>query len=926
MNRSLKTLTLAAVLVLCAVLLPLHRAEAARSGTCGTNLTWELDDEGNLTIRGTGAMGAYNYSSTLPWGTSIRTVTIEEGVTYIGEWNFNGCSGLKQIIIPDSVRYIGGSAFYGCSSLTEVIIPDSVRYIGGSAFYGCSSLTEVTIPDSVTSIGSGAFYRCSSLTEVTIPDSVTSIGDSAFDGCSSLRSIHVAENNSNYCSLNGVLFSRDMSELLQYPDGRQDLEYVIPENITSIGDYAFTGCSGLKQITMPDSVVYIGYRAFYYCSGLTEVTIGSSVSSIGSYAFSGCSGLTEITIPDSVSSIGDWTFSGCSGLTQINIPDGVTSIGSYAFYLCSGITTITIPDSVTSIGDYAFDGCSGLIWVHYLGEEERWNGVAGYGKNSLPSGKLFFGDVSSGACGENLSYSFDPETGALTVTGSGAMTDYPSAAPWATFGEALHRVSVPEGLTSVGKNAFHGCSGLESISLGDNVEAMGENAFLDCPLLKTAGPTGGGYDIEFAWRRTVPDNAFNGANCLESVTLPGSLLKLGDRAFYGCSRLEDLKIPDGLEIIGSNVITGCAALDSLGGPGSGCRLEIPWTDSFLRAFLRNNRNLKNVVLPESLTEIGNSLFYGCSGLSSYTIPRQITKICDYAFYGCSGLTQLTIPDSVTSIGSYAFQGCSGLTQVTIGSGVSSIGSSAFQGCSNLTSVVFPTGLRGIGNYAFSGCSALRRITLPSGLTGLGSYAFQGCSALESVTLLGYTGIVDGVFQNCTGLREVRFSNGVSSIGSSAFSGCRNLRKVWLPRSVKAIAERAFYDCEKLDDVYYSGSEENWTAMDIGAYNSFLTTAEIHYDEDPVWEANTGFLEVSRKTQEGQQVYEVSVWCDPWTAATAYGARYSADGQFLGVTMLSLAPGEDNLLTVPCEDGTLVRIFALDSGTCAPLTASLNLAS
>ncbi len=203
--------------------------------------------------------------------------------------------------------------------------------------------------------------------------------------------------------------------------------------------------------------------------------------------------------------------------------------------------------------------------------------------------------------------------------------------------------------------------------------------------------------------------------------------------------------------------------------------------------------------------------------------------------------------------------------------------------------------------------------------------FSGCSALESVTLPGYAGIVDGLFQNCTALREVRFSNGVTSIGSFAFDRCTNLRKVWLPRSVKTIAEKAFNDCEKLDDVYYSGSPEDWAAMDIGSYNSFLTTAEIHFDENPVWEANTGFLEVSRKTQEGQQVYEVTVWCDPWTVATAFGARYSAEGQCLGLTMVPLAPGEDNLLTIPCGDGTLLRIFALDSGSCAPLTASLNLA-
>ncbi len=621
-----------------------------------------------------------------------------------------------------------------------------------------------------------------------------------------------------------------------------------------------------------------------------------------------------------------WTLDDAGNLT-------IRGTGAMSDYLYSGnsapwgleIKTVTLESGVTSIGNYAFFGCSGLLWVHYLGDEERWNGITGGGKNSLPSDRLFFGDVSSGSCGESLSYSFDVETGTLTLSGSGAMTDYPSAAPWACFADALRRVELPEGLTSIGKNAFRGCGALEAVKLGAEVDAMGENAFLDCPLLKTAGPAGGGYDIEFAWRRTVPDNAFNGANYLERVTLPGNLLKLGDRAFYGCSRLEDLKIPDGLEIIGSDVITGCTALDSLGETGSGCKLEIPWTDSYLRAFLRGNRNLRDVVLPESLTEIGSSLFSGCSGLTSYSIPRQITIIGDYAFSGCYGLTEISIPDSVTSIGEYAFRGCSGLTQVSIPEGVSSIGYRAFSGCSGLTSVVFPAGLRSIGSYAFSVCSSLRRITLPSGLTRLGSGVFSGCSALESVTLPGYAGIVDGLFQNCTALREVRFSNGVTSIGSFAFSGCTNLRKVWLPRSVRTIVERAFYDCEKLDDVYYSGSPENWAAMAIGEYNGFLTTAEIHYGENPAGEVKADIVGSRSRTEGGQTTFDVTVYCEPETAATALGVRYSAEGQCLGMTMVPLAPGEETRMAIPCEDGTLLRIFALDSSTCAPLTATLNLA-
>ncbi|MCR5522298.1 MAG: leucine-rich repeat protein [Clostridia bacterium] len=326
-------------------------ASAASSGKCGENVTFSLNDEGTLTVSGTGEMMNYLSSSRVPWNwehKSIKAVIIEQGITSIGDCAFSSCNGL-----------------------TEVTIPDSVTSIGDNAFYYCDGLTEVTIPDSVTSIGEYAFYGCTGLTEVTIGNGVTSIEEYAFAGCVGLTSIEVDEGNTVYHSSGNCLIETESKTLIL---GCKNS--VIPDDssVTSIGYRAFYGCNGLTSITVPSSVTSIGDWAFSHCIGLSSVTIGNGVTSIGDDAFYWCQGLTEVTIPDSVTSIGNSAFNSCTKLANVIIGNSVSVIGSNSFRDCA-LRKITIPRSVKEINIGAFQNCTSLKEVNYTGTKSEWDAV-----------------------------------------------------------------------------------------------------------------------------------------------------------------------------------------------------------------------------------------------------------------------------------------------------------------------------------------------------------------------------------------------------------------------------------------------------------------------------------------------------------------------------------------------------------------------
>lgn len=600
-----------------------NAVEIIDSGTCGTNLSWDLDSNGNLTIFGTGAMDDFSSVELVPWNiyrSSIKNITIGNLVATIGKNAFCECVDLTSIIIPESVTNIGSRAFADCISLSSIDIPNSVTSIGIYAFDGCTSLESMTLPfvggsatentyldyifgatgasdidcevpeslktvilsDTCTSIDSFAFRRCTGLTSVIIGESVTSIGYEAFCGCSGLTTITIPDSVTRIGS--HAFTGCDSLEIMTLPfvgssnsiAETSHLSYLFGDGSYSTGPERVP--TSLKTIVLSDACTHICQTAFYGCTGLTSIIISNSVTTIEPQAFYGCTGLTSITIPDSVTNIKAEAFIGCTGLTSITVPDSVTSIGSNAFSNCTGLTSITIPNSINRILPSTFQGCTNLTSITIP------NSVTNIGKNA-------FSKCTS-----------------------------------------LTSITVPDSVTYIEIGAFSGCSALESMTLPFVGDSAADPAHLGWIFGTTNYTDHGSY---------VPKS-------LKTIILSDACTSIDGYAFYNCSSLTSVIVGNSVTRIGSFAFYGCTSLESMTLPFiGGTATSNTFLGYVFGGVSASNDNgshvptsLKTIILSDACTSISGSAFSNCIGLTSITIPNTVTSIGISAFEGCTSLTSV----------------------------------------------------------------------------------------------------------------------------------------------------------------------------------------------------------------------------------------------------------------------------------------------
>lgn len=748
----------------------------------------------------------------------LTEITFPERTTYLGAYAFGGAAGgydssgyyesgyatsLVTVKFPSTLKSIGKGAFSYATNLTTVefaagtILEDSgsTAAIGESAFEGCNALEHITLPSArpegdtthTYSIGKNAFYN-SALTEIYIPAVIGNIGEAAFKG--------------NY-STHGQLKSLTFEEGTKVTFGKYAFQYsaletvTLPEGITTISQYMFSGCNNLTTITIPKSVTTIDIEAFSSCKALSSIHFAtdengySSITKLGNKAFSSTA-LTSFTFP---------TRTGNAALT----------LGTNIFGSCKELKTVTLSPSVKAV-EGLFAGCASITTINTEGTDFAVD----------PTGQIL--------CNKNLTsylYAFRPITGEFTIG---------------------------DKITLIGAGAFQGQNGITKLIIPYSVTSIGNQAFNKCKSLKEVVFTNGADGKTTSQLTTLGTEIFASCSVLSSVTLPQGLSIIPEKMFNYCSRLPAITIPASVTSIGKSAFASNSALTSITFSADSElekideaafqydvkleSIEIPCTVRSIgkSAFMDSTRGglktlifrtdekgntaletigedafkhqmLETVKIPKSVTSIGKNAFNDCPQLTSFELDAdtKITTLAIGLLSNCTSLTTITIPANVTTINS-AFSGCTALatviftsdsllttlngsfkgtaiTSIEIPKLVNKLDASTFENCTALTQVTFASNspLTTIGNYCFRG-SGLTSIEIPANVTSLGSSVFENCTALTSVKLADKTALTT-IGSSCfkaSGITSFEIPAAVSTLNANTFENCAALTSVRIP--------------------------------------------------------------------------------------------------------------------------------------------------
>ena len=822
-----------------------NKTTVIANGECGENARWTLDSNGVLTISGTGDMN--NSSEYRQYRSDIKSVIMEDGITSMPMYAFYECINLTSVKLSKNLTEISYGAFKSCKNLSgEFVIPDNVEKITRFSFSDCSKVESLILGKKVNYIDINTFDGMTGVRNVTfrgndVPSDLAS--GKIFEPMNQLETIYVpTEAYAAYAKryiqkLHGSKLLVDSEDDMVIYDNilvlynGSDADVKIPDSVKSIGSFAFYNkrkeiesvelgkntkviqpnsfleCSTLKSILFNDALEEIGDAAFKNCDAITQITL-SNVTTVGENVFYDCDKLETVSLGKltrintgmffdcdmlsqvdigKVTFIGESAFEGCQNLPGMFPLNNVTKIGYKAFKDCHGMTgTLIIPDSVTEIEEYAFENCYNIDSIT-IGSGLK--DIGGY-SHSIPfigmSGVKTITFKGDAVPPFHVFYIFDTMTELQTIyVPANGVKDYVSklnyhigAAQIRTWDsdEALfiqdgilclyqgdeEELILPPEIKKILPGAFRNNHSLKKVVLNDNVTEIGTKSFFQCDTLEEV--------ILNEKLKTIKYSAFEKCTALNKVTFGDALTQIGDSAFSGCINLGGtLVIPDTVTEIGESAFKDCTSLEG-------------------------------VILNNKLTQIARYTFSGCTNLKGILqIPEKVTDIEEYAFENCSSLEGLSLGTNVYSVQDAAFRNCTGITELKLNTKLKEIGRSAFYNCSNIPgSLILPDNVTKIGSYAFNNCDSLTEIIVEGSTRGtsIDYQAFSECDLLANVTLKNnITNIEKAAFKDCVSLESAELGD-ISQIPEKLFSGCKNLSHVGMDK-VTTIEKEAFKGCTSL---------------------------------------------------------------------------------------------------------------------------------
>jgi len=742
--------------------------------------------------------------------TTYETEKFEYIITN-GEITITSCLDYESEII-EVPKEINGKPVVAVGGFTgnlrkvkEVILPEGVIEISDMGFYYCDSLETITLPSSLEKIGRSAFYNCEKLTNIHIPENVSIIGDEgSFRNCFSLNTLTVADGNTNFSSLDNVLYNYDKTSLILYPAGKEDIKFTIPSSVKEIKNYAFYNCDNLTKILLPENLEIIGDSAIFYCDGLETIHITKNVSYIGETPFGSCNNLKEITIdesntyfsiengmlmsynkeellfyipnrggtlviPNSIESISKSAFK-YSSLEEVIIPSNTLFIGEEAFYN-SALKKIYIHKNTKEIGKDVFGACYDLSNIYFSGTSEEWE-------------SLIINNISD-ECINQATIEFEYD---CKIIAGGSDINNSS---WILYSD--------------GKVVISGNGKFGKIDFGENINKI-------TSIEIKSGIT------------SIPERAFEGNHYVSEIILPDTITEIGYRAFAAC-----LNVNKYIVNTNNNYYTS----DELG-------VLYDKRNCTLIQFPVGNKNIGNYSIKEGVMTIGDSSFAG-GQIGHLQIPDTVKTIEKSAFQYFS-TDELVIPSNVNTISEYGFYGC-GIKKITFNEGLQVIGSRAFDYSDNLTEINIPNSVISIGSQAFDGCSNLEKITVSSNnqyyCAEQGVLFNKNKSELiqypigskESVYVIPNTVTTVGSlsFWACRNIKEIIIPSSVAIIGNQAFAYCTSLEKIYCHEGLNTIEAATFNNCIALNDIYYEGTKKQWENIYIGLNDDYFSNANYHFE-------------------------------------------------------------------------------------------------